>query len=342
MNNTINTYIMNHRIPIKAFLKITYACNFKCLHCYQTPQKNNYQKELSIDEWITILNVLKKENTIYLTFTGGEVFCKKDFLHLYKYAYNNDFKIKILSNISMLTKDDIETLTKYPPMEISTTLYGFTDKEYNQFTQTDNYRDKVFKNLLILKQAGISIDAKIIANIINVNGINDTVNYLNTHRIPYHIYYKISPFINGDKKPTRLQLDRKKIDRFSKKNTNIKELKQWATSNKPYSCDAGISSIRIDPYGNVYLCETSSEHSWNILKHTFTYCWNKIKAEREREICIKPPCDIEHCKYKSFCSACIPQIKNDYGKICVPIKNCQSAQKLYHIANAKELQNVIR
>lgn len=257
MNNTINTYIMNHRIPIKAFLKITYACNFKCLHCYQTPQKNNYQKELSIDEWITILNVLKKENTVYLTFTGGEVFCKKDFLHLYKYAYNNDFKIKILSNISMLTKDDIETLTKYPPMEISTTLYEFTDKEYNQFTQTDNYRDKVFKNLLTLKQAG-------------------------------------------------------------------------------------ISSIRIDPYGNVYLCEISSKHSWNILKHTFTYCWNKIKAEREREICIKPPCNIEHCKYKSFCSACIPQIKNDYGKICIPIKNCQSAQKLYHIANAKELQNVIR
>jgi hypothetical protein len=92
----------------------------------------------------------------------------------------------------------------------------------------------------------------------------------------------------------------------------------------------------IDPYGNIYLCESSMNNCWNLLQHTFEYCWNKIYIERKKEIDNTIPCNVYGCKYKEYCSACLPNIKKEYGKWCIPKGMCHSAEKLYLLANKRE------
>ena len=71
---TINDYMKQKRVPIHANLELTHVCNFKCVHCYQTPMKNSKLEELSFYEWKKIIDTLKSKGTIFMTLIGGEVF----------------------------------------------------------------------------------------------------------------------------------------------------------------------------------------------------------------------------------------------------------------------------
>lgn len=102
---------------------------FSCLHCYQTPCGHLADKnELNLHQWRQVLDILKDKKVFSLTFTGGEIFTKKEFLKIYEYAYDNLFKIRLLTNLSLLDDEIINLLSRKKPISISTTLYGFPNK----------------------------------------------------------------------------------------------------------------------------------------------------------------------------------------------------------------------
>lgn len=112
MENNFLKVLNRRRFPIYANLQLTYKCNFKCLHCYQTPIKNLPKKELNIDEWMKIIDILKEQKTLLIHFTGGEVFTRKDFLDIYNYAYNNHFKIIISTNASLINDTIVDVFSE--------------------------------------------------------------------------------------------------------------------------------------------------------------------------------------------------------------------------------------
>ena len=153
------------RQPFHCNIRITNKCNFSCLHCYQTPCGHLADKnELNLHQWRQVLDILKDKKVFSLTFTGGEIFTKKEFLKIYEYAYDNLFKIRLLTNLSLLDDEIINLLSRKKPISISTTLYGFSEQTYLIFTK-NNMFVRVINNIEKLKNAGIKIKVKIIANI---------------------------------------------------------------------------------------------------------------------------------------------------------------------------------
>ena len=70
----------DERKPIHAILKLTYQCNFRCVHCYQTPEKGiSPKQELNTKDWFKIIDMLKIQGIVTITFTGGEVLARCDF-----------------------------------------------------------------------------------------------------------------------------------------------------------------------------------------------------------------------------------------------------------------------
>ena len=197
----------DERKPIHAILKLTYQCNFRCVHCYQTPEKGiSPKQELNTKDWFKIIDMLKIQGILTITFTGGEVLARSDFWRIYLYAYEKNFKITILSNISMLCSEMIDFLKDHPPMCISLTLYGFSENSYYRFTRRANAFSKVMQSIHTLIKQHIRIKVKVIANTINQHELDRMYIFFQKYKIPYFFYYNIINYNDGSRASKRYQL----------------------------------------------------------------------------------------------------------------------------------------
>jgi len=63
-------------IPIDVHIDVTYRCNERCVHCYLDHDDHG---ELSTSEIKDVLKQLADAGVFFLTFSGGEVFLRRDF-----------------------------------------------------------------------------------------------------------------------------------------------------------------------------------------------------------------------------------------------------------------------
>jgi len=74
---------MARAIPLSVHVDLTMTCNERCVHCYRVIED---RRELSTDELKALLADLARAGTLYLTFSGGEVFLRADLFALVEHA----------------------------------------------------------------------------------------------------------------------------------------------------------------------------------------------------------------------------------------------------------------
>lgn len=318
--------LLTYKNPIFANILLTYKCNFNCIHCYQKPIKSSTKIELNTNNWLKILDILKKNKILAIRFTGGEIFTRTDFYEIYSYAYKHNFKISLSTNASLINTKIMELLLNKPPHKMSVTLYGMSDDIYKQFTKKDAFYN-VYNNIIYLANNNINIFVKIIANKYNKNELIRMKTFLEQYNIDFFLYFTLENYLNGNKFPQTLQLSEKEITFYQK---YFNQLDEYLSYKKKYLqkeiCSVGNNIVNIDPYGYMYLCECSQKNKWSLLNNSFNYCLNKIRIERKIELCENPYCI--NCKLKKYCNICSPLIKYRYGKLCKPQKECAKAAQL--------------
>ena len=196
-NKQFKRNIINERIPINANIFLTNKCNFKCLHCYVQSQKNIDANALEIGRWKRIVDVLKEKGCISITFSGGEVLASDKFVELYKYAYDLNFCISLLTNISLLSEEHLKVFVRRKPQEIIITLYGTSNDTYSQFCGIQRGWEIVRDNILRLKSENINVKIQTVVNKINFNELKDMKKFADTNKISFTafrcIFRKESP-----------------------------------------------------------------------------------------------------------------------------------------------------
>src|SRR5947208_15933799 len=86
-------------VPLGVQLDLTYRCNERCVHCYLDHDDHG---ELNTIEIKDILDQLADAGVFFLTFSGGEVFMRRDFLELVAYARQLQFNVKVKTNAVMI------------------------------------------------------------------------------------------------------------------------------------------------------------------------------------------------------------------------------------------------
>ena len=72
-----------NNIPAWSMIELTYRCNLKCSHCYlpggqSEKSGESGERELTTGEVKKVLDQLAEEGCLFLAFTGGEIFLRKD------------------------------------------------------------------------------------------------------------------------------------------------------------------------------------------------------------------------------------------------------------------------
>ena len=141
-------YICNKNKLSIVDLAVYTMCNLKCKMCKFDHSYNKIEYELQLYLMDYLLN--KKLDKILIT-TAGEPFLLKD--KLFKFIENSKCdKIELITNATLLTKEDIFLLSNYKEkLIIAVSLDSIYKDTYEKIRIGSDF-DVVFNNILLLKQ----------------------------------------------------------------------------------------------------------------------------------------------------------------------------------------------
>ena len=315
----VHQRVSTKRIPISGSIEVTQRCNNQCLHCYNNLSAGDPKArdaELSFDEYRRIIDELVDAGCLWLLFTGGEIFIRKDFFDIYTYARQKGLLITLFTNGTLVTSDIADELAQKPPFYIEITIYGHTQKTYESITKIPGSYERCINGINLLLERNLPLKLKTMALTCNQHEIYEMKRFAEERfGLEFKFDAMINPRLDCSQSPLEVRLTPAEVVELDFLHPErAAEWKQFAnqfnhadihsdTADNLYVCGAGINSFAIDPYGRLSVCILSSAHSYNLRKGSFKEGWhNFLAAQRQKKASRQTKCTT--CRLKSMCGMC--------------------------------------
>jgi len=325
-------------IPLEVSIELTHRCNFRCIHCY-IPDFSAPDL-LSTRRILDLLDELVEMGTLYLTFTGGEVFLRKDWRVVFRAARERGFQITILSN-GFLIDDEVadEIAALHALVEIS--YYASRPELFDAITGKTGSFEVVTRAIERLHRRGVQLQLKTPVMRINhaeVKGIRDFADRL---EIQFQAFAKILPRKDGHPGPLQERMDSAALRQFvegphsgcflpGEENTG-------AAPADSALCAAACRFAAISSNGDVLACNIMPGVAGNMLEKSFSEIWknspwfDRLRGIRRSDLEI---CD--RCPSWGICGRCPAQALLEDGNLLGPAKDsCRYAEALLSIRESE-------
>lgn len=322
----INMAAMSHT-PISAGFELTARCTLRCKMCYivsdnYTPCK---EKELTAQQWIDIAREGVKLGLLYVQLTGGEAMMRSDFREIYTALHKMGLKITLNTNATLIDDDAIEFFKKYPPIKFSVSLYGASDKTYEELCGLKNGYTLVTERIEKLKKAELNVKINLTLTKYNVHDAQAICEFARDRGIPLNpMSYTFPPESSSDitTDDTRLNAsDAAKVyllcdsvtlpkEKFYDKVSALSQralpwesvgIKSRKKSNK-LQCQAASSSYWITWQGEMLPCVTLSSIKEYPLEIGLKEAWERIVKRTDEAV--RFPDECVECSMRDICFAC--------------------------------------
>lgn len=181
--------------PIKGTFELTPLCNLDCKMCFvhlsAQQLAHSSKKMLTGEKWKQIMQDAINHGMMYALLTGGEAMMHPDFDDLYLFLREQGVQVTVNTNGLLLTQDRIDFFLRYPPAEVRITLYGADEDTYERVTGHRAF-DRVMKNILLLRDAGIHLCVGITPSKYLQNGLEDVICLVRSLGVRYGINSSLS------------------------------------------------------------------------------------------------------------------------------------------------------
>lgn len=307
----------NQRVPQEVSLEVTRRCPLDCQHCYNNLPMSDLgarQKELTKEEYFALLDELAEMGVVWLLFTGGEIFSRKDFLEIYSYANRKGFLITLFTNGILINEKIADYLHEFPPFAIEITLYGRTKETYEKLTQLPGSYDRCMRGIRLLLDRDLPLKLKTVATGINRHEVLGMKEFCQ-HELGVEFKFDgmINPRIDCSATPLAVRLSAEELvalelgwPKMASEHRGALAREQnspRATGSTVYSCGGGVAAFAIDPYGRMSICVLSHQESYDIRTGSVREGWEqfllKVRQRKRQQIskCVG-------CRIRSVCSMC--------------------------------------
>src|SRR3972149_11198775 len=308
--------------PIILKFSPTFRCNSQCIMCdmwRMKPEQIESRNELTLSEIDKLFIEAKRLGAYYLTINGGagEPLMRKDIVDILKIAQREKFATNIVTNGLRMDRELAVGILSTEPFKLHVSLDGATEATHDRIRGIKGAFKKTVESLKILcevkKELGVStrIHTDTVINGINLHEILDIVDLVDSigaeflcqpiviFNHPAILKLKDELWIGKDRLPEFEKIIDKlkeiKRHRGVVLNTNqeldmIKDyVKDPETAHLNNVCTYLLTSISIDPHGEVYSCHLKMG---NIRNQSLTSIWNSLDVSKRnlycRELCINP------------------------------------------------------
>lgn len=315
----IHQQVLSRRVPINGTIEITRHCNLQCAHCYSNLPLGDHKarcRELTFDDHCRILDEITDAGCLWLLFTGGEIFARKDFLDIYTYAKQKGLLITLFTNATLVTPDIADYLVKWRPFSIEITLYGHTRETYERVTGISGSYERFMRGIRLLMERGLPLKLKTIAITTNKHEIWEMKQFAEEDLgLEFKFDAMINCRIDCSQSPLAVRLEPKAVvdldlqdpgriaewKRFCERFTGpVHSSEQW---DDLYHCGGGVNTFAIDPSGKLSVCVLSRKDSYDIRKGSFREGWEQfLLTVRQKKNTRQTKCVA--CEIKAMCGMC--------------------------------------
>lgn len=338
----------NHQLYSVIF-ELTPRCNLNCIHCYLND--HHCSKELTYEKVVEIIDILYAKEVLFLTFTGGDIFTRKDFLDIYLYAKKKGFIIELYTNGVLINEEIIKIFKQYPPLLVDISLYGSCEDTYFKVTGVAHVFTKVIHNIELLIDAGIRVSLK--APILNIyyDELPQIKAIAENYHIPFRTGFEIFPTIDNDDSVQQYAVPLPKALKYEFSEFALRprtfgneedfEIVNLLEKRPLFRCKLGRASCAIDFEGKMCPCMSYRHAGETITIDNFDRIWEsfqrypQMKASKEYQ-CLS-------CEAYDFCDICPAMMESVYGNLeYIDRHFCDSAKARYeHYIKGVPMEEII-
>ena len=306
------------RVPASGTIEVTRRCPLDCVHCYNNLPVSDHAArhgELTLDEHRRIIDEIAAAGCLWLLYTGGEPFARRDFLDIYTHARRAGMIVTLFTNGTMITPRIADHLVEWPPFGIEITLYGRTRETYERLTGIPGSYDRCMRGIELLVERRLSLDLKTVAVSLNRHEIWDMQRFAEQLGASFKFDGMINPRIDCSASPLAVRLRPEEIVAFDL--ADSRRMGEWQSfcehfhgpvhagrdAGNVYHCGGGLSAFAIDPHGKMSICILSQVDTWDLRQGSFREGWERfLGAVRQKKATRQTKC--RECAIKNLCGMC--------------------------------------
>lgn len=298
-------------VPLSAQFEITYRCNHLCTFCYNAPSG---QRELTTPQIFESLRKISEFGVLYLTLTGGEALCHKDFFKIAAEARRLGMALRIYSNgYLMADKKVVRKIRALNPMEVEISIHGARAESHEALTRIKGSFAKTVTAIGNLVEAGIKVNLKCPITRLNQAELFEIRDLGESFGLRVNFDAVITPKDDGSQDPLALRADDEYLQKYwSEDYVALHRGKlppranHCAAEGSQANCGTGRSGFTLDPYGNILPCVAFRRKIANILEiDSLEEIWSTspvLHEVRDLSVQARERLDkLPHGKYFTFC-----------------------------------------
>ena len=152
--------------PFFVMFDITTACNFQCLHCYNSSGKRA-EDEMTDKEIIDVAQQIADMHPKSVCLCGGETMVRSNILDIISVLAPNVGVVNMVSNGSLLNETNVNQLMNAGIKSIQISLDGINAFQHDTFRGYSGSFDKAINAIKIIRNAGLEVYISFVPNKLN-------------------------------------------------------------------------------------------------------------------------------------------------------------------------------
>ena len=318
-SESMHRHVRDAQMPLNVTIEVTRRCPLVCTHCYNNLPMGDRQAqlgELTYAEHCRVLDELADAGCLWILYTGGEIFARKDFLDIYTYARKKGFFVTLYTNGTLITPKVADYLAIWRPFSVEITLYGRTRETYERLTGIPGSYDQCMKGIQLCLDRGLPLKLKTVAISINKHEIWDMQRFAQDELgVEFRFDTMMNPRIDCSQSPLAVRLTPEECVEFDLQDEQV--MSEWKifserfigpvhppeTSDQLYHCGGGVDSCSISPSGQMSICVLSQNDLYDLRTGSVREGWGQfLHRVREKKSTRLTKC--VSCELKAMCGMC--------------------------------------
>jgi radical SAM protein with 4Fe4S-binding SPASM domain len=316
-------------IPLSVHVDLTMRCNERCVHCYRVIEDRG---ELTAVEVKALLADLARAGTLYLTFSGGEIFLRPDLFELIAEAKRLRFDLRLKTNALLITAERARRLGELGVRQVDVSIYSTDPAIHDGVTGIPGSLARSLAAVERLRAVGVGVKLNCPLMRSNVAGYREVRALAERLGAACGIDPMITARNDGDTSTVKLRIGRADVRRvLQDAELNPDGLPTVVPEVRPdlddVACGAGHNACYVSAYGDVMPCVALPIACGNVRDQPFAEIWTAAPKLREvRAIRIRDLHTCAGCAASTFCTRCPGQALVEDGDLYGPsTASCEHA-----------------
>lgn len=331
-NKTSKMYetAIDAKVLVMCIFDLLIPCNLRCRHCYLDFSETDI---MPFKDVCSYLDQLADHGCAEITFTGGEIFLRRDLLDIIAYAQEKGFLFDLLTNGNYINEEKAEQLSKHYIQTVQISLYGTTAPIHEAVTKKAGTFEKSVNAARFLIERGVPVR---FGYFIQQDNFEDAFRFPEFARAmgaKFNFDTKLVPNRNGSMELLRYGVTLQQQAELYGSGLLTRETK--------FFCTAALSKARITARGDVFPCELiNTVIMGNLRKQTLAEIWgSQFRARLREDILNYKPNRCGSCGHTSDCEPCAAMRGfNQEGHMEAPVSEACLMTTASLISRGKELE----